>query len=399
MKTLFVLPLFPLIILGNDVQLQKLQEEIVTINKKLDKLYESKNSLKLKDNKTVLTVGGRIQLSMSYASPQTTFFVNNVSLDTHNDNGLLMSARDSRFWIKTKTPSEYGFVRSIIEFDFLAKSEGNEKVTNSYEPRIRHAYVEFDGFTIGQANSAFNSDAPLDTIYFSFNYAFARQPLIRYKINQNHFSYTISFEQPETTLLNQDATLITPKDDVMPDTILKAQYFSGWGEASLALMGRYINQNNYVESTRDSKLSYSGNFSTLIKVFELDDIRLDAQYGLGLGRYLAFNPYPSGTIDSHGKIQLQPSYGGHIGYRHWWEKNIKSTLGYSYSATKNNVEILNNTEKYQANKSASSLQANLFYSPIKNILTGFEYSYGTREVENSQTGYLNILSFIFRYDF
>ncbi|MEA2092206.1 MAG: DcaP family trimeric outer membrane transporter, partial [Campylobacterota bacterium] len=353
------------------------------------------------------SVGGRIQFHSIYASPEGAFYAGKIPLkkDSLGEKGqLIMSARDSRLWVKTRTPSEYGPVRALIEIDFLGVS-GTETNTNSHGLRLRHAYVEGNGFTFGQTNSAFNSNVTLDTISYAVNDTLVRQPLIRYSIDDRLLAYDISFEQPETTLLDPDGNIITPKDDLLPDIIARVRYYPSWGEMSSAFLARYIKQDhtklsngNDVNSS-DTAIAWGVNISAKIKTYKLDDIRFDAQYGKGMGRYIAYNAYAAGSIDANGDIKLQPAFGAHIGYRHWWSETLRSTFAYSYTGTNNNLDDLNVTNLDRVNKDVYSWQLNLLWTPVKNGLAGIEYARALRNVESDERGEMDLLILLLRYDF
>jgi len=370
---------------------------------------QNKGVIELKTDKTVLSLGGRIDLQSMYTSPEGSFFAGKIPLekDSIGENGqLFMSARDSRLWVKTRTPTKYGVARAIIETDFWGDTtNANEKNTNSYGVRLRHVYVNIAGFTVGQTNSAFNSTVMLDTITHTINETLVRQPLIRYSIDNYNYAYDISFEQPETTLINSSATMITPKDDVVPDVILRMRYYPSWGEFSFAAMGRYITQDraDINSSTRylqsDGKFGHAYNLSLRINTFTYDDIRFDAQYGSGLGRYLAYSAFAAGSVDDNGNIKLQESYGGHLAYRHWWNLELRSTFAISYAATQNNLEQIQAAQLDKLNKDVKALQVNLLYSPVKNALVGLEYSKAIRRVESLDEGVIELATLMFRYEF
>ena len=321
------------------------------------------------------------------------------------DAQLSMSSRDSRLWVKTRTPSKYGPIRSLIEIDFLGTAVGTETNTNSHGPRLRHAYIELAGFTVGQTNSAFNSFVALDTISFVINDTFVRQPLVRYSIESRELAYDISFEQPESTLLDKNGTILTPKDDLLPDIIARVRYYPLWGEASLAFLSRYIKQDmlklsdDSIINKADWKFAWGVNLSAKIKIHELDDIRFDAQYGLGLGRYISYNAYPAGFVDDNGDIRLQKTFGGHLGYRHFWNKDLRSTLAVSFAGTKNSSDKISLLNRKNVNKNAYSIQTNLLWIPIKNTSIGVEYAKAIREVESEEEGNMDILTFLYRFDF
>jgi hypothetical protein len=66
------------------------------------------------------------------------------------DPRLNFHARESRFWLRTFTPTERGDITTHFEIDFLLGQQGNERVSNSFSPRVRHASISWDGWTVGQ---------------------------------------------------------------------------------------------------------------------------------------------------------------------------------------------------------------------------------------------------------
>lgn len=372
---------------------------------------KQKGSLELKTADTVLSVGGRIQMDTHFSWPESSHSASAIPIGTTpGENGQFkFDSRYSRLWVKTRTPSEYGPIRALIETDFLGTA-GTETNTNSSGLRLRHAYVQAGNWTVGQTNSAFNTYSTLDILYTAINDVFARQPLIRYSREDKDFGYDISFEQPETTLLDPDGNIITPKDDVAPDVVVRLRYYPTWGELGFSLMGRYINQDHSditVNGTatslnnRDSKVGWATNLSGKVKVnWNNDDIRFAAHYGVGLGRYIAYNAYAAGSVDADGNIKLQPSFGGSIGYRHWWNTKLRSTVSISYAGTKNNMEIISAAaDRASINKEAYSSQVNLLWTPVPNSLIGVEYVKAERKVESGETGDLDSAMLRFRYDF
>jgi hypothetical protein len=407
--------------LGANDEIAEIRKQIEELSKRLELLEKksletkpsgaaptepanvSKGTLELSSADTVIGLGGRIELRSIYASPEGDFAAGKIPLDNDADRGegLSTHARESRLWVKSRTPTPYGPLRALVEVDFMG-SEGSEANTNGHGPRLRHAYLQLGGWTIGQTNSAFNSLVALDTISLVINDTMVRQPLVMYTFrDETEWMYDLSFEQPETTLIDQNGVIITPKDDRFPDVVARVRYYPGWGEASLALMGRYIFQDEaklsdgrYVDSA-DSAWGYGANLSARIKTFAQDDLRFDLQYGRGVGRYFAYNAFAAGSIDDAGNIRLQESYGAHIGYRHFWTSTLRSTLAYGYAATKNRSDIVSD----KANKKATSLQANLLWSPFANALAGVEYARAEREVESGEKGTLEMGMLVFRYDF
>lgn len=351
-----------------------------------------KGSLELKTKDTVLSVGGRAELLMRYSAPTSKNIAKSIlASDPNEKQHLNYDVTGSRLWVKTKTPSKYGMIRTLVEIDFQG-TPGTQATVNSSNPRLRHVYARVGNWTIGQTNSAFNSFVALDILELPINDMFVRQPLIRYTIDKSSLQYDISFEQPETTLRDENGTMLTPADDILPDLVLRTRYYSHLGNIGLSFLGRYINQEVIKQ---ESAFAWATNFSAKINI-GLDDIRLAASYGLGMGRYISYNSYAAGYLDTKGHITLQPSFGGHFGYRHWWKDDLRSTLAIAFSATQNN----SNVKELDTNtKEAYTSTANLFWTPVLNSLVGFEYTNTKLKAQSNLKSDFKALNFCFRYEF
>ena len=95
------------------------------------------------------------------------------------------NSRQTRFILKTATDIGEGHsLGSQLELDFMVTSEGDERVSNSYAPRLRQAYITYDNWLFGQAWSTFQNvgtlPESLDFVGTTPGTVFVRQPMIRY---------------------------------------------------------------------------------------------------------------------------------------------------------------------------------------------------------------------------
>jgi hypothetical protein len=379
-------------------QVELLSQKIETIEKEQK---TQKGVLELVSTDTVLSIGGRIQLNGVYSSPDASYFASKISANSEQKSDKFsMNARDSRLWVKTRTPSELGMIRTTLEIDFFGSAAANVSV-NDHNPRLRHAYVQVGDFGFGQTNSAFNSVVAIETINFAMDDTFVRQPVVRYTHNSGDWAWDLSFEEPNAMFFKNGSTSLEKASlekggsDTLPDLVLRGRYFDTWGEVGLAYLSRYI---RYEEAgVSDAQYGYGLNLSGRIKTFGLDGIRFNAHYGEGSGRYIAYNGFGAGTITSQGNIELTEIYGGHIGYRHWWSQKLRSTLAFSYIGANTSDEAL--TYSSNITKESYATQLNLFYNPLKNLLAGVELSDATRKFKDGRIGDAQAVNFIVRFDF
>lgn len=93
-------------------------------------------------------------------------------------------AKESRFNLGTVSDLENGKqVKTYFELDFMLSDAGNDRVSNSYQPRMRHAYFAYDKFLFGQTWSTFmivTLPDDLDFVGAAEGVVFVRQPQFRY---------------------------------------------------------------------------------------------------------------------------------------------------------------------------------------------------------------------------
>lgn len=127
-----------------------------------------------------------------------------------------MTLRRSRVDLRTSTDTPEGKVSGRLEFDFAGKADGNDSV-----PRIRHAVINWNGWTVGQTLSTFSNfeayhksvddamPAPLvpSTGYIHSSNPLERNPQIAYgqKFGEG-FSYKIAVEKAEKPLRTESTT-------------------------------------------------------------------------------------------------------------------------------------------------------------------------------------------------
>ncbi|MBT1445796.1 porin [Shewanella sp. JM162201] len=301
-------------------------------------------------------------------------------------------ARETRFNFKTATDVDGHTLTGFIELDFMTHTDGNERVSNSYSPRIRHAYVSYDGWTAGQTWTTFQNASALpenlDFVGAADGTPFVRQAQVRYTSG----AFQFALENPETTLsANQTGSRITSGSGMIPDAVARYN-FKTEGGASFSLSGIARQLNVEQNGLDDSALGYGASFAGIIPVGK-DDLRFTATWGEGLGRYMALNFANAGTLDANGNIETLGSFGGFVSYRHWWNEQWRSSFTVSGMSVDNKVEY----SGAKVNKDAMSAYVNLLYSPSKPLTFGVEYMYATNSMENGTDGDLNRVIFSAKY--
>jgi hypothetical protein len=305
-------------------------------------------------------------------------------------------AKQTRFRFSTNTKTDEGdSITGVIEFDFLVTPGGNERVSNSYVPRLRHAFISYKGWTVGQTWTTFQDvktlPESLDFVGATDGVVFGRQALVKYKTG----AWEFALENSETTITPfGGGARIVSDDGAIPDAVVRYTHTADWGHLSIAGLVRQLNYDN-ITTTDDSASSTGISINSKIKVGESDDIRLSFTTGSGLGRYVALNTVNGAVIDANGNLETIDSTAYSVAYRHVWNNKMRSTFGYSALSVDNNVALIGTS----ATESTNSISANLLYSPTQKITVGGEIKQATREIESGADGDMTRVQFSMKYAF
>ncbi|WP_237055095.1 DcaP family trimeric outer membrane transporter [Microbulbifer sediminum] len=290
-------------------------------------------------------------------------------------------AKSTRLFVKTRTKFGSGQVNTHLEIDAMASGQGDERISNSYAQRLRHAYVDWQMaagrsllagqtwstfFNVGALPEGMDFVGPVGTI-------FERQPQLRYTHGIGSGSLQVAAENPATTLYS--GTENPYDDNSTPDFVLRYNNSAGGLSYSVASMSRELayDRDTGQESRRGFAISLSGKYQ-----LGADDIRFMYSYGNALGRYMGLNSYRAGIIDPEGDIELIDQSGGFVALRHFWSEKWRSNLVLSMTSA-DNPELVTDTTAAEYR----SAHLNLLYSPLPQMTLGGEYIFASKQLENS----------------
>jgi hypothetical protein len=313
-----------------------------------------------------------------------------------DDDGVLdMHAQQSRFFFATEGDLNGKKVTSRFEFDFMVSPGGNERVSNSYNPRMRHAFFTYDRWLFGQTWSTFQNVGVLpDTVDFvgaSESTIFVRQAQVRYTVG----NFAIALENPETTVTQFDTGgRIDADDNDLPDLAARYIIKTGFGDFWAAGLLRQLKvQEGTAAGFDDDDVGYGISLSGKIPIGDKgSDFRFMGNFGEGMGRYMGLNVFNGAESDASGNIDALESYGGFAALRLVWNSNWRSSFVGGIAEADNSGDIGSATKK------AWHVSGNLIYSPVPGIDLGLELRYAEREVENGDDGDLTRIQFGARYN-
>lgn len=326
-----------------------------------------------------------------------------------------LHARESRLTFETRTPTNYGQLRTFIQSDFFG-ANGNQFATDSSSMRIRHAYGELGPVLTGQTWTNFMDidDLP-ETLDFNgpTGQLFVRQPQIRYTHTFGKFIASASIENPQgdfTTDTGAVPSGVIPKAatdpanniDRMPDVTARLQYTDAWGHLSFSGVLRRFETDNGGGS--DSGLppsqtasAYGGggliggtlNVGSLlpsVAYISKDQIGFNGFYGSGLGRYAAVGGdlFEGAVVKKFGTtavtMNTTATWGGFAWYLHNWTDELRTNLVYGIQRNHLSDAVPFTTALTDRTE---TVHANLIWSPVKSVNIGIEAMWAERDVHRN----------------
>jgi len=285
---------------------------------------------------------------------------------------------------------------TFIEMDFMLSGQGDERISNSYAPRIRHAFLTYNNWLFGQTwMTFFNVGAlpeNLDFVGPAESTIFGRQAMIRY----TNGPWQFALENPETTVTPYGGGgRIVADDNKTPDLVFRYNLKGESSSFTAAALVRQLRYENQAAGIKDSETSYGLSVSGKVVFGNRDDFRWMASGGKGMGRYIGLNTANGAVLDEDHNLNGISSWGAFGSYRHFWSEKWRSNLTYGYLSVDNDTDLTG----MGVTKTASSVHINLLYSPVPKLDFGIEYLRADREIESGEDGNLNRVQFSAKYAF
>lgn len=284
-------------------------------------------------------------------------------------------------------------VTAYIEMDFLGSLQGDQRVSNSYAPRLRRAYIDYAGWRFGQEWSTFQNTSAIPEsasfLILSDGMVFMRQALARY----THGNWQFAVENGNTTVTAVDGGRIEADSNIAPDVVARYNMAGDFGNVSLAGIARQLRYE--AGAIEEEAFGYGLSASGKIKLGEADDLRFNAFGGEGLGRYVGLNAVNAAAIDpATGELEPIASYGGLVAWRHPFGETARFNIGYS-ALFADNPDFMPGA----STKSVQSAYGAVLWEIAPQTTVGVELMHGLRETEAGAEGDITRATFSTKYSF
>lgn len=311
------------------------------------------------DNGDKIKFGGYIKADARYVTGdlnyQDYWIGNNPgAVDTSK---LGLNIKESRFNVSYIHGDWTGF----IEMDFYGGG-GNEIISNSVLPRLRHAFVKNKNWLIGQTWSTF---MPLAALVESLDFGgphvaegFIRQVQIRYTVGNWQFAIENAQTYGDDDTGGSGNVGVTgannDPDSKIPDFVARYNLKGDWGQASVAGLFKKVDQGGIDETA--VALSLSGKINSVGK----DDFRFQLTLGEP-GRYVGTTLATDIVVDPvSGETKVEQTTAWYVAYRRVWNEDFRSTVFYANGET----DVLGHDRSHYA--------ANLIKQVTPNMIIGME---------------------------
>lgn len=329
------------------------------------------------DENSALTFGGYFKVDLRNVNGDQAYrdYWIGTSTSAPDTNQTSLQAKESRFNVKFT----HGAVTGFLEYDFYGGG-GNALVSNSYTPRMRHAFISYKNWKVGQTWSTF---MPLVSIADALDFGcahvgqvFIRQTQIRY----TNGGLELALENPANA---------TDANQSLPDAVARYTYKGDFGQVAVAVLARTFDNNGVAGNADGTQLAYS--VSGKVYTFGKDDFRFAYNAGAG-GRYISPGHNPSDKVNTDGSGDLLTTQAYTLAYRHFWSEDWRSSIYYGHAE----VEDFNGVN---ADSDRNHYAINLIKQLNKQLSVGVEvgnYDADISATNSANSNYIQLSAFSFQ---
>ncbi|QSG83314.1 DcaP family trimeric outer membrane transporter [Acinetobacter indicus] len=315
--------------------------------------------------------------------------INAVALEGNNESSdrLRSTLSATRLGLDFKSPVGDQDVKGKIEVDFLGGS-------NFDNLRIRHAYLNYADWLIGQTWSNFAVPDYMPETVDALAYAggaVKRTPQVRYTAKFSpQTNLVVAAEDPKDNSITQRLPALTAR--------LNRQFAD-----NMSVSARAMGHEKRINS--DEEMAWGVGLGAKYDVTPSTTLKADYYHVKGDSSFVSFAN--TGTIQGANGLEQSEFDSITVGLTQKFNEKLRGTVGYGYMSFDQDADYLAATpadKRTGVNKDLWQAWANVFYSPIKPVSLGLEYVYGEREAvvpaaNGSKTGEDNRINMVAIYNF
>nr|WP_228721927.1 DcaP family trimeric outer membrane transporter [Acinetobacter indicus] len=315
--------------------------------------------------------------------------INAVALEGNNESSdrLRSTLSATRLGLDFKSPVGDQDVKGKIEVDFLGGS-------NFDNLRIRHAYLNYGNWLIGQTWSNFAVPDYMPETVDALAYAggaVKRTPQVRYTAKFSpQTNLVVAAEDPKDNSITQRLPALTAR--------LNHQFAD-----NMSVSARAMGHEKRINS--DEEMAWGVGLGAKYDVTPSTTLKADYYHVKGDSSFVSFAN--TGTIQGANGLEQSEFDSITVGLTQKFNEKLRGTVGYGYMSFDQDADYLAATpadKRTDVNKDLWQAWANVFYSPIKPVSLGLEYVYGEREAvvpaaNGSKTGEDNRINMVAIYNF
>ena len=365
------------------------------------------NVLNTVKSNTEITLYGNVRADASYQFKGPNSMYNLISAvplegteaERKNSDKFQSTLNATRFGLNFKTPiSGDHNLGGKLEMDFFGGA-GRDTF------RIRHAYLTYDDWLVGQTWSNFNAleyfpetvDASL-----SVGGSLTRVPQIKYTVpvdQKLNLAFSLEDSKAETVTTSGTQNFTTDPDAKLklPSATGRINYKFDNGSA---LSGRaFLTQKATNHEGNDDFLAWGAALGGKYQVTDSTLLRFDYNHIKGDTKNVLWSNMAY-VFDQNGKMRANEFDVLTLGITQKITPKLRSTLGMGYMKAKDDNAFATLVKDVTTqNESLKEAWINMFYTPVKTLNFGVEYMYGERKTFNDLTGKDNRINFTAIYDF
>ena len=295
---------------------------------------------------------------------------------------LRSTVKTTRLGLDFKSNVEGADVGGKVEVDFAGTNDG---------VRIRHAYLTYNNWLVGQTTSNFLGGYSPEMIDFTTNVGTGttRLPQVRYTTSLAPKTKLIfSAEQGKSAGIKDTKTKY-----VAPVLTAKiTQGFDGGSASARAFVEHYKD-----DVVSDDKVGFGVAGGVTYNPIDVLQLVADVSYVKGNSNYLIGSNSAYSIVN--GSIAQNEAIAANVGATYKITPKLRSTLGYGTIIADDDTKFAKAVVNKDQNEKLSQAWINFIYSPVKPIDLGVEYVKGDRKTFAGDKYNDDRVGFMAKYNF